>query len=154
MRNYSTRLEVAAPFATAAASAARGDLIEVIEGTVDVDVDRLGAHVVYPLRVACEAPIELHSHAASLIIIPVRISAEQTASHFPDFEGSLELTNTGGRTFHVVLEGDFEERRHGAGERAAFSVRMEDVLEALLALLGDRIETHVRTTESTTGIPF
>lgn len=154
MPNYSTRLAVAAPFATAAASAARGDLVEILDGSVSVEIDRLGADVVYDLRVSCEAPIELHSHAASLIIIPVRVIAEQSAAHFPNFEGSLELANTGGRAFEVVLEGDFEERRSGIGERAAFSVRMEDVLEALLRLLGDRIETHVRTVESTTGIPL
>lgn len=154
MPNYSTRLALAAPFATAAASAARGDLVEVLDGPVNVEVDRLGADVVYDLRVSCEAPIELHSHAASLIIIPIRVIAEQSAAHFPDFEGSLELANTGGRTFEIVLEGDFEDRRGVIGERVAFSVRAEDVLESLLRRLGDRVETHVRAVESTTGIPL
>lgn len=154
MPNYSTRLPSAASFATAAASAARGELVEILDGPVEVTVDRLGADVVYELRVSAEAPIELHSHGATLVVLPIHVTAEQTAAHVPDFEGSLELTNTGRRGFDVVLEGDFEDHRHRLGERAALSVRAEDVLEALARSLADRIEHHVNSVESTTGIPL
>ena len=154
MPNRSTRVSSAASFAAAAASAARGDLVEIVEGPLEVTVHALGADVVYELRVSAEAPIELHTHGATLVIVPVHVTAEQSAAHIPDFEGSLELANTGRRGFDVVLEGDFEERRGSVGERAAFAVRMDDLLAALLRALTDRIEHHVRAVESTTGIPL
>lgn len=149
--NYHTlRRPTAVAFAPAAAAAARGDLVPILSSAVSVGVHLPGAHVSFDLDVKAEAPIELHSHHATLIVIPIEITALETAAHIPPFVGSIELSSSGEGAFDVVLEGEFE----GPAARGADIVPPQQILEAVLDEFADRIERHVSSTDPTRGIPF
>ena len=126
---HSLRRPTAVQFAPAAAAAARGEFVPILSGT---------------------ARIELHSHRATLVVIPIEFEALETGAHLPRFIGSIELSCVGERTFDVVLEGEFTQ----PVEQVADMVAAEEVLQALLDELADRIERHVVTAGPTLGIPF
>lgn len=138
------------PFSQAAAAAARGEFVPLLAGTARVTVHNPGVWTAFDIDVKTEAPIELHSHRATLVVIPIEFEALETGAHLPRFVGSIELSCPGERTFDVVLEGEFDE----PVERIADVVPPEEVLEALLDQLADRIERHVVATDPTLGIPF
>ncbi len=115
-----------------------------------MSVHRPGVRVSFDLDVKAEAPIELHSHRATLVVIPVEFDALETGAHLPRFVGSIELSCPGERTFDVVLEGEFE----GSVERVADGVPVEEILQAVLDEFADRIERHVVAADPTLGIPF
>lgn len=149
--NYHTlRRPTAVAFAPAAAAAARGELVSVLSGTTSIDVHLSGAHVSFDLDVEVEAPLELHSHRATLIVLPIAVTARETAAHIPSFVGSIELSSSDDRTFDVVLEGEFE----GPMARGADMVPASEILHALLDEFADRIEQHVASADQTLGIPF
>lgn len=150
MAYQSLRRTSAASYPVAAVAAATGDLVRIFVGSVAVAVHRSGADVVFELSVAAEAPIELHAHGTSLIVIPIRVVALETAAHVPEFIGSVELACTGERGFDVVIEGEF----HNHGDRAAHLVPTEDILQGLLDVFSDRIEQYVASSSATMGIPF
>ncbi|HEY5649973.1 MAG TPA: hypothetical protein VIW46_00885 [Acidimicrobiia bacterium] len=150
MKYHTLRKSTAVAFAPAAAAAARGDLVQILSGATSVSVHLPGAHVAFDLDVRAEAPIELHSHRATLIVIPIEVVALETATHIPKFIGSIELSCSDDRTFDVVLEGEFE----GPFRRAADLVPAEEILEAVLDEFADRIERHVVSSDPTLGIPF
>lgn len=150
MKYHSLRRPTAVPFAPAAAAAARGDFVPLISGRTSVSVHRPGVRVSFDLDVKAEAPIELHSHRATLVVIPVEFDALETGAHLPRFVGSIELSCPGERTFDVVLEGEFE----GSVERVADGVPVEEILQAVLDEFADRIERHVVAADPTLGIPF
>ena len=150
MNYHSLRRPTAVAFAHAAAAAARGDLVSILSGTISIDVHLPGAHVSFDLDVDVEAPLELHSHRATLIVLPIEVTARETAAHIPPFVGSIELSSPNDRTFDVVLEGEFE----GPMGRGADIVPGAEILHALLAEFSDRIEKHVATADQTQGIPL
>lgn len=138
------------PFAPAAAAAARGEFVPLLSGTAAVTVHLPGVRTAFDIEVKAEAPIELHSHRATLVVIPIQFDALETGAHLPRFVGSIELSCSGERTFDVVLEGEFER----SVERVADVVPAEEILQAVLDELADRIEQHVVTADPTLGIPF
>jgi hypothetical protein len=150
MKYHTLRKSTAVAFAPAAAAAARGDLVPILSGPTSVSVHLPGAHIAFDLDVKAEAPIELHSHRATLIVIPIEITALETAAHIPKFVGSIELSSSGERTFDVVLEGEFE----APIERAADHVPAQEILQAALDDFAERIERHVVGADPTLGIPF
>jgi hypothetical protein len=138
------------PFAPAAAAAARGEFVPLLSGTAAVTVHLPGVRTAFDIEIKAEAPIELHSHRATLVVIPIEFEALETGAHLPRFIGSIELSCRGERTFDVVLEGEFEQ----SVERVADVVPAEEILQAVLDELADRIEEHVVTADPTLGIPF
>lgn len=150
MNYHSLRRPTAVPFAPAAAAAARGELVPLLSGPAVVAVHLPGVRTAFDIEVKAEAPIELHSHRATLVVIPIEFAALETGAHLPRFVGSIELSCPGERTFDVVLEGEFE----GSAERIADLVPAEEILQAVLDELADRIERHVVTADPTLGIPF
>ena len=150
MNCHTLRRPTAVPFAPAAAAAARGEFVPLISGPTSVGVHLPGVRVSFDLDVRAEAPIELHSHRATLVVIPIEFDALETGAHLPRFVGSIELSCPGGRTFDVVLEGEFE----GSVERVADVVPAEEILRAVLDEFADRIERHVVAADPTLGIPF
>ena len=150
MKYHTLRRSTATAFAPAAAAAARGDLVSLLSGETSIDVHVPGAHVSFDLDVRAEAPIELHSHRATLIVIPIEVSALETAAHIPTFIGSIELTSSNDRTFDVVLEGEFE----GPLARGADIVPVAEILQAILDEFADRIEQYVSSVDPTLGIPL
>ena len=147
---HSLRRPTAVPFAPAAAAAARGEFVPLLSGVARITVHNPGVWTAFDIDVKAEAPIELHSHRATLVVIPIEFEALETGAHLPRFIGSVELSCVGERTFDVVLEGEFVQ----PVERVADIVPAEEVLQALLDELTDRIEQHVVTTDPTLGIPF
>lgn len=150
MNYHSLRRSTAVPFAPAAAAAARGEFVPLLSGATEVSVHLPGVRTSFDIDIKAEAPIELHSHRATLVVIPIEFEALETGAHLPRFVGSIELSCPGQRTFDVVLEGEFA----GPVERIADLVPPEDILRAVLDELADRIERHVVAADPTLGIPF
>ena len=150
MNYHSLRRPTAVAFAPAAAAAARGEFVPLLSGRTAVTVHLPGVRTSFDIDVKAEAPIELHSRRATLVVIPIEFEALETGAHLPRFVGSIELSCPGERTFDVVLEGEFE----GSVERIADLVPAEEILQALLDDLADRIERHVVAADPTLGIPL
>lgn len=150
MTYHSLRRPTAVPFAPAAAAAARGEFVPLLSGMTRVTIHNPGVWTAFDIEVKAEAPIELHSNRATLVVIPIEFEALETGARMPRFVGSIELSCPGRRTFDIVLEGEFE----GSVERIAELVPAEEILQALLDELADRIESHVVAADPTLGIPF
>ncbi len=146
----SLRRSTAVPFADAAAASGRGELVDVIGGRRSIAVHLPGRHMSIDADFEVESPIELHAHGASLIVIPLRMTAVETGLGIPPFFGSVELVCSGDRTFDVVLEGSFA---HSVDRLFDF-VDQDELLGAVLDVLVDRIEDHVVFASPTLGIPF
>lgn len=149
MSNLAVTRRSAGPFPVLSAAVARGDAQAVISGPAIVRVVDGEQHQTVELDVSVEPPIELHAHAATLIVIPVTVVCVDTDVDMEPFEGSLEVACVGGRTFDVTIEGEVERhliRPHGVTATA--------VIESLADVLMERLDAFVHDAEATTGIPL